>query len=97
VERYSPLNVASDAIVAETLAWKLLRESRHAILPIFFACLNQDRRSRTAPLTNTEKRARVAAELKADPACSDAMIAQATGTTHPFVGKVRKELEESGW
>jgi ParB-like chromosome segregation protein Spo0J len=60
------------------------------------ASLNQHRRSRTAPLTNKEKRARVEAVLRADPARSNVAIAEEIGVTAPFVLSIRKALESKG-
>jgi hypothetical protein len=62
----------------------------------YVASLNQHRRSRTTPLTNEEKRARVEAALKADPARSDVAIAEEIGVTQPFVSGIRKDLEAKG-
>jgi DNA-binding Lrp family transcriptional regulator len=60
------------------------------------ASLNQHRRSRTAPLTNAEKRARLAAELKKDPKRSDRAIAKEAGVTQPVAWEARKKLEREG-
>lgn len=60
------------------------------------ASLNQHRRSRTAPLTNAEKQAKVEAALKAEPARSDRAIAQEVGVSHPTVLGTRKRLEAQG-
>ena len=54
------------------------------------------RRSRTTPMTNEEKRARVEAELNADAARSDSAIAKTVGVVHDFVGRVRARLETQG-
>jgi ParB-like chromosome segregation protein Spo0J len=47
-------------------------------------------------LTPKQKRQRIAARLKANPALSDRRVAKETGASHPHVAKVRCELEESG-
>jgi ParB-like chromosome segregation protein Spo0J len=60
------------------------------------ASLNQHRRSRTTPVSNAEKHARVEAALKADPKRSDRAIAEETGASHPTVSTIRKELEAKG-
>jgi hypothetical protein len=57
---------------------------------------DQHRRARTTPLTNEEKRARIEAELKADPARSDNAIAKAVGVAQNFVGRTRARLESGG-
>src|SRR5215471_14762050 len=57
------------------------------------AALNEHRRSRTTPLTNAEKRERVAAALKIDPERSHAAIAEEVGVTDKTVASVRAELE----
>jgi len=68
------------------------------LLPAGECCpsVDQHRRARTAPLTNEEKRARVEAELKADPARSDRTIADAAGVHNTFVGRVRKRIDHQG-
>jgi hypothetical protein len=58
--------------------------------------LNSHRRSRTAPLTNAEKQARIDEELEADPARSNRAIAEITETDHKTVGKVRVRKERVG-
>jgi hypothetical protein len=58
--------------------------------------LNEHRRARTTPLTNEEKRARISAELKADPTRSDRAIAETVGVSPTTVGGVRTELEVKG-
>jgi transposase len=50
----------------------------------------------TTPLTNEEKRARVEAELKADPARSDNAVAKTVGVAQDFVGRIRARLETQG-
>ena len=63
----------------------------------YVRALNQHRRSRTAPLTSEEKRAKAAAAIKADPERSDVAIAEELGdVSRPTVHRVRKELEETG-
>jgi DNA-binding Lrp family transcriptional regulator len=57
------------------------------------ASLNQHRRSRTAPLSNAEKRAKVEAALKDDSKRSDVAIAQEVGVSQPSVLRARKRLE----
>src|SRR5262249_18077677 len=42
------------------------------------------------------KRELIAKVIKAKPELSDRQVATKTGTSHPFVGKVRTELEEKG-
>jgi len=54
------------------------------------AGLNVHRRAHTTPLTNEEKRMRVEAELKTDPARSDRAIAEVVGVHPTTVGTVRK-------
>jgi hypothetical protein len=58
--------------------------------------LNERRRARTTPLTNREKRDRIAAELKADPGQSDRAIAETVGVHNETVGAVRAKLEQEG-
>jgi transposase len=58
--------------------------------------LNEHRRSRTAPMSNEEKRAKVEAELRANPGRSDRAIAESVGVMHDFVGRVRARLETQG-
>lgn len=53
--------------------------------------LNQHRRSRTAPLTNEEKRMHIAEELAKNPNRSDRAIAEATGVSHHTVAALHKE------
>jgi hypothetical protein len=64
----------------------------------YVASLNEHRRSRTAPITAEEKRARAATELQRDPLRSDGAIAEAIGpeVSRVTVHRVRKELEEKG-
>jgi hypothetical protein len=59
------------------------------------AGLNQHRRSRTTPLTNEEKRARVEAELRSDPTRSNRAIASLVGVGHQLVEVVRLEVGDS--
>jgi hypothetical protein len=54
--------------------------------------LNQHRRARTTPLTNKEKRMKIAEELKANPDRSDREIAEAAGVSHTSVQQARR-----GW
>jgi hypothetical protein len=61
----------------------------------YVAGLNQHRRSRTTPLTNEEKRARIETELKADPARSDRAIAEVVGVGHQMVATVRNRVDDS--
>jgi hypothetical protein len=74
-----------------TQDWKFATEEE---VKAFVASLNQHRRSRTAPLSSEEKRARAKAELQADPARSDVAIAERIGASDKTVGKVRAELEK---
>jgi ParB-like chromosome segregation protein Spo0J len=62
----------------------------------YVAALNQHRRARTTPLTNEEKRARVTAEVKADPTRSDRAIAKVAGVDHKTVAEGRAKLESRG-
>jgi hypothetical protein len=64
-----------------------------AAMRSFVASLNQQRRSRTAPLTNAEKQARTEAALKADPARSNVAIAKEAGVTDKKVARIRAEME----
>lgn len=54
--------------------------------------LNEHRRARTAPMTNEEKRMRIAAAHKANPNASDREIARDAGVDHKTVGAARKEV-----
>lgn len=47
-------------------------------------------------LSNEQKRAAIAAVLKADPKQSDRAVAEAVGASPTFVGKTRSELESAG-
>jgi transcription elongation factor Elf1 len=47
-------------------------------------------------LTGKQRRDAIAALLKAQPEKSNRQIAQATGVSHPYVAKVRSEMEEAG-
>lgn len=47
-------------------------------------------------LTNEQKRQLIRDQLVKDPGKSDRQIAIQTGTSHPFVGDIRKEMEQSG-
>jgi hypothetical protein len=60
------------------------------------AALNEHRRARTTPLSNEEKRARIAAELRGDPTRSDRAVAETVGVHHETVGAVRAKLEQTG-
>jgi hypothetical protein len=88
------------AIVCAELGLKLIThdisEMTEEAMRAYVKSLNQHRRSRTAPLTNEEKRARVEAALIADPKRSDRAIAEETGFSHPFVSSIRKDLEARG-
>ena len=61
----------------------------------YVATLNQYRRSRTVPLSNEEKRQRVEAALKADPARSDRAIGQEVGVHHETVAAARNRVADS--
>src|SRR5262249_22771306 len=61
----------------------------------YVARLNSHRRSRTIPLTNEEKRQRVEAALKGDPAPSDRAIGQEVGVHHETVAAARKRVADS--
>jgi hypothetical protein len=58
--------------------------------------LNQHRRSRTAPLTPAEKRARVEAALRANPNRSNRRIAKEADSNRTTVGEIRTQLEATG-
>lgn len=62
----------------------------------YVAALNEHRRSRTTPLTVTEKRAKTEAALKADPHQSDRAIAESCGVSHTFVTELRAKLAAGG-
>jgi hypothetical protein len=88
------------AMVCAELGLKLIThdisEMTEEAMRAYVKSLNHHRRSRTAPLTNEEKRARVEAALKTDPAQSDRAIAEQTGVTQPFVSGIRKDLVVKG-
>jgi ParB-like chromosome segregation protein Spo0J len=60
------------------------------------ASLNQHRRSRTRPVSNSEKHERTRYAIIKNPTLSDQAIAEQVGVSRPKVTAVRKELEAEG-